>query len=75
MRVVTRLDSYVPRTVTVQNACKEAEMPESKEFNREGDAEVEDVVSKTGPLGLVPVMYIVVVILVIIGVVLWWAMR
>jgi hypothetical protein len=48
-------------------------MGKSKEFNREGDADVEKVVTRTGPLGLVPIFYIVVAILIIIGVVLWWA--
>ena len=49
-------------------------MPESKEFNREGEADVKEVVTKTAPLGLLPVMYIVVAILIILGVVLWWTL-
>jgi len=47
-------------------------MAKSKEFNRDGDSDVKKVVTSTGPLGLVPILYIVVSVLVLIGMVLWW---
>ncbi|HKY42473.1 MAG TPA: hypothetical protein VJM50_05225 [Pyrinomonadaceae bacterium] len=48
-------------------------MPKSKEFNREGDADVDKVVTKTATLGLLPIMYIAISILIILGIALWWA--
>ena len=47
-------------------------MGKSEEFDRDGDASVEKVVTRTGPLGLVPILYILVAILVLVGMVLWW---
>jgi hypothetical protein len=47
-------------------------MGKSEEFDRDGDASVEKVVTRTGPLGLVPILYILVSILVLVGMVLWW---
>ena len=48
-------------------------MGKSEEFDREGDADVKKVVTKTATLGLLPIMYLAVAILMIIGIVLWWA--
>jgi hypothetical protein len=49
-------------------------MGRSQEFDRDGDDKgVEKVVTKTGPLGLVTVLYIAVALLMILGVLfLWW---
>ncbi len=48
-------------------------MRESKEFNREGDADVEKVVKRTGPLGLLPIMYLVAtLVLVLLALFFWW---
>ena len=47
-------------------------MGKSREFNRDGDTSVKKVVTRTGPLGLVPILYILVAILVLVGMVLWW---
>ena len=47
-------------------------MGKSKEFDRDGDADVKKVVTRTGPLGLVPILYILVSLFVLIGMVLWW---
>jgi hypothetical protein len=47
-------------------------MGKSKEFNRDGDPSAKKVVTGTGPLGLVPILYIIVSALVLIGLVLWW---
>lgn len=47
-------------------------MAKSKEFNREGDADVKKVVTGTGPLGILPVLWIVLAIVVLVGMVLWW---
>lgn len=50
-------------------------MGKSKEFDRDGDADVEKVVSpKTGPMGLLPILYIGASVLIIIAVAIWWAM-
>lgn len=50
-------------------------MRNSEEFNREGDADPKKVVTKTAPLGLLPIMFIGVSILMIIAVAIWWASR
>lgn len=48
-------------------------MRESKEFNREGDASVEKVVKRTGPLGLLPVLYLAATLVIILVVLfMWW---
>ncbi|HKG46037.1 MAG TPA: hypothetical protein VKB02_04885 [Pyrinomonadaceae bacterium] len=47
-------------------------MGKSEEFDRDGDPSVKKVVSRTGPLGLVPILYILVSILVLVMMVLWW---
>lgn len=48
-------------------------MRESKEFNHEGDASVEKVVKKTGPLGLLPILYLVATVVILLLVLfLWW---
>lgn len=74
MRFVNFLNVYrFPKPLRYRSICEDSEMPESKEFNREGEADVKEVVSKTTVLGLLPVMYIVVAILIILGVALWWA--
>ncbi len=48
-------------------------MRKSSEFDRDGDPSVKKVVTRTGPLGLVPILYILVSILVLVGMVLWWS--
>lgn len=48
-------------------------MRESKEFNHEGDASVEKVVKKTGPLGLLPILYLVATVVILLLVLfMWW---
>ena len=47
-------------------------MAKSKEFNRDGDPSVKNVVRNTGPLGLLPVLWIVIAIVVLVGMILWW---
>ena len=47
-------------------------MRESKEFNHEGDASVEKVVKKTGPLGLLPILYLVATLVIVLLVFLMW---
>lgn len=47
-------------------------MRESKEFNHEGDASVEKVVKKTGPLGLLPILYLVATVVIILMALLFW---
>lgn len=48
-------------------------MKESKEFNHDGDADVETVVKKTGPLGLLPILYLAAtVVIVLLVLFLWW---
>jgi hypothetical protein len=54
---------------------RKLKMGKSKEFNREGDADVKKVVTRTGPLGMIPVFYIVVSLLIIIAMLVWWASR
>ena len=51
---------------------EEIEMGKSKEFNRDGEPEVKKVVTRTGPLGLVPIMYLIVSLLIILAFVFWW---
>jgi hypothetical protein len=48
-------------------------MPKSKEFDRDGAPEVKKVVTRTGPLGLVPLMYLIVALVFIIGFIVWWS--
>ena len=50
-------------------------MRDSKEFNREGDGDPKEVVTKTATLGLLPVMLLVVAILIVLGIVAWYAMN
>ena len=48
-------------------------MGKSTQFDRDGDPDMKKVATRTGPLGLVPIMYIVFLILVIMIVgFLWW---
>jgi hypothetical protein len=48
-------------------------MRESKEFNYEGDASVEKVVKKSGPLGLLPILYLAATLVIILLVLfMWW---
>lgn len=47
-------------------------MRESKEFNREGDASVEKVVKRTGPLGLLPVLYLAATLVILVVLFMWW---
>jgi hypothetical protein len=48
-------------------------MRESKEFNYEGDADVEKIVKKSGPLGLLPILYLAATLVIILLVLfLWW---
>jgi hypothetical protein len=46
-------------------------MRKSKEFDRDGDPDVKKVVTRTGPLGLVPVMYLILSLIFIIAFILW----
>lgn len=48
-------------------------MGKSTEFDRDGDPSVEKVVTKTGPLGLLPILYLGMSLLIIIAVLVWWA--
>ena len=48
-------------------------MGKSEEFNRDSDADVKEVVTKTGPLGYLPLLYLAMSLLLIIAVLfLWW---
>lgn len=48
-------------------------MGRSKEFNRDGNADVKNVVSKSGPLGYLPLLYLAMSLIFIIAVLfLWW---
>ena len=48
-------------------------MRELKEFNYEGDASVEKVVKKSGPLGLLPILYLAATLVIILLVLfMWW---
>jgi hypothetical protein len=51
---------------------RKLKMGKSKEFNREGDADVKKVVTRTGPLGMIPVFYIALSLLIVIAVLFWW---
>jgi len=59
-------------SVAVQNRGVRICMGKSREFDRDGDPDVKKVVTETGPLGMVPILYIIVAALVLIGMVLWW---
>ena len=50
-------------------------MRNSEEFDREGDADPKEVVTKTGPLGILPILYIGAAIVIIVAVAIWWAAR
>ena len=50
-------------------------MAKSREFDREGDADPKEVVKKTGPLGLLPILYISASLVLIIVALIWWATR
>lgn len=58
-----------------ERRVRNVQMRNSEEFNREGDADPKKVVTKTAPLGLLPIMFIGVSILMIIAVAIWWASR
>jgi len=47
-------------------------MGRSEEFDRDGDPSVKKVVTESGPLGLLPVFWIVIAVLIIIGAIFWW---
>lgn len=48
-------------------------MGKSTQFDRDGDADVKKVVTKTGPLGYLPILYLAASLLFIIVVLfLWW---
>ena len=48
-------------------------MRESKEFNHDGDASVDKVVKKSGPLGLLPILYLAATLVIVLLVLfLWW---
>ena len=47
-------------------------MKNSTEFDYDTKADTKDVVTKTGPLGLLPVFYVVISVLGIIALGLWW---
>ena len=48
-------------------------MGRSKEFNRDGDGDVKKVVTRTGPLGYLPLLYLGMSLLFIVIVLfLWW---
>lgn len=48
-------------------------MKDSKEFNYDGDANVEKVVKRSGPLGLLPIMCVAaIVVLVLMALLFWW---
>lgn len=46
-------------------------MAKSEEFDRDGDADVKKVVG-AGPLGILPVVWIVLAIVVLLVMFLWW---
>ena len=64
--------STVSRTVTVQNDEWGDAMRDSKEFNYDDDTNVEKVVKKSGPLGLLPIMYLAATVVIILMVLLFW---
>ena len=47
-------------------------MGRSKEFNRDTGPEPEKMVTQTGPLGILPILYIVASVVLIIAVLFWW---
>lgn len=48
-------------------------MGRSEEFDRDGDADVKKVITKTAPLGYLPLLYLAMSLLFIIAVLfLWW---
>jgi hypothetical protein len=47
-------------------------MAKSEEFDRDGQGDVKKVATKTGPLGLLTIMYIIVSVLIILFVLYWW---
>jgi hypothetical protein len=47
-------------------------MGKSKEFNRDGEQDPKKIVTRTGPLGLVPIMYLIVSLLFIIAFIIWY---
>jgi hypothetical protein len=47
-------------------------MKESKEFNHDGEPSVEKVVKRTGPLGLLPILYLAATLVIILLVLLMW---
>lgn len=47
-------------------------MAKSTEYNRDGEASVEKVVTKTGPLGILPILYIAMSLLIMIAGLIWW---
>lgn len=47
-------------------------MGKSTQFDRDGEADPKKVVTRTGPLGLVPIMYIIASIVFLIMALLWW---
>lgn len=48
-------------------------MGKSEEFNRDGEADLNKVVTKTGPLGYLPLLYLATSLLFILAVLfLWW---
>ena len=48
-------------------------MRKSKEFNHDGDASVDKVVKKSGPLGLLPILYLAATLVIVLLVLfLWW---
>ncbi len=48
-------------------------MKDSKEFNYDDNANVDKVVKKSGPLGLLPIMYLAATIVIVLLVLfLWW---
>lgn len=47
-------------------------MGKSEEFNRDGEHDGKKVVTRTGPLGLVTIMYLILSLIFIIAFILWW---
>jgi hypothetical protein len=48
-------------------------MRESKEFNHDGDASVENVVKNSGPLGILPILLVVSLAAILLVVLfMWW---
>jgi hypothetical protein len=51
----------------------EAKMGKSTEFNRDGDPSVKNVITKSGPLGLLPILLGGMSLLIVIAAIFWWA--